>query len=441
MGWVDWFCGAETIRLSARERRYCTALMMREGIAAVKTENTGDGALCVTLRCRDAARLRAVMATHGFMLPQREQLQGLPCLLAFWRRRPGLPIGALLAFCIWMLSTLFIWRVDVVCLDNAQGTAVRDHLDVAQVREQLDEFGITQGMFWPSMDVRRLENRFLIGQEDISWIAINRRGTVLSVEVRPAHPSTDDLEPELTVGEDGYWYGTHLVADADGKILSFSVRGGQPVVQPEQIVLRGELLASGIYTSETGDSVGGRAQGEVMAETVRIIESSIPLTVASVQTTGVIRTEYTVSLFGREVMRVSDPRAQIGEIVTFLETFFKIGEKGGIDGESCGIITNEAISDAGEWSLCLPDGMPLPLSVRKTIVTGVMECPVTLTEQQALQEARIALDAEEEALGAARILSREEAVSWEEDCLTVTRYVYCVDNIAVRQEFKIKAEP
>jgi hypothetical protein len=51
------------------------------------------------------------------------------------------------------------------------------------------------------------------------------------------------------------------------------------------------------------------------------------------------------------------------------------------------------------------------------------------------------LDAEETALGAARILSREETFVQEDGALVVTRYVFCVDNIAVEQEFLIKAEP
>ena len=55
--------------------------------------------------------------------------------------------------------------------------------------------------------------------------------------------------------------------------------------------------------------------------------------------------------------------------------------------------------------------------------------------------AKAVLDAEEDTLGAARILSREETFVQEDGALVVTRYVFCVDNIAVEQEFLIKAEP
>ncbi len=441
MAWPDWFCGVETVQFCARERRVYSALMLQAGISAVKTYSLKDGGLCVVLRRRDLRRLRELSSERGLPTPISVRTDGLPRLIAFFRRRPGIPIGAVLALGIWILSTLFVWRVDVICLDNAQGTAVRDRVDVEQVRADLCELGIAQGMFLPGMDTRQLENRFLIGREDISWIAINRCGTVLSIEIRPSHAPDRTQEPKLKEDDEGYLVGTNLVADADGRILSFSVRGGQPVVQPEQFVLRGELLASGIYTSETGDNVGGRAHGEFMAETVRILQTEVPLTAHTVQTTGQSRTTRMLCLFGKPLLSVSDPLFDLTEIVTFLETFFKNGEKSGIAGENCGIIADETISDASEWSLCLPDGLPLPVSVRKTTETGVIGIPKTLTEDEALQRAKAALDAEEAALGAARILSREEAAAWNEDVLTVTRYVYCVDNIAVEQEFRIKTTP
>lgn len=437
----DWFCGVETVQLCARERRVYSALMMRAAITAVNTCSLEDGGLCIVLRRRDYRRLCILASERGLPKLCSVSTGGLPCLLAFFRRRPGIPIGAVLALGIWILSTMFVWRVDVVCLDNAQGTAERDFVDVAEVRSDLEALGIAQGMFLPGMDVRHLENRFLIEREDISWIAINRCGTVLSVEVRPSHAADRSQDPKLTTDEDGYLVGTNLVADADGRVLSFSVRGGQPVVVPEQLVLQGELLASGVYSSETGDNVGGRAHGEVLAETVRILKTEVPLTTHTVQTTGDVTTTRTLCLFGKPILSVRNPLVCVSEIVTFLETFFKNGENSGIDGESCGIITDETISDASELSLHLPDGLPLPVSVRKVTETGVIGIPKTLTEEEALLCAKAALDAEEDALGAARILSREESAVWDGDVLTVTRYVYCVDNIAVEQEYRIKAEP
>lgn len=437
MRWIDLFFGTETVVFSARERRIVTAVMMREGMSAISVQNTDDGGLSAELRRRDFRRLCTRLTARGIPIPQSVKVNGMPRLLRFLKRRPGLPIGAVLALTVWILSTLFVWRVDVICLDNAQGTRGEDHVDVVRIRDDLAKAGIGVGMFLPDLDSRKLENSFLRGREDISWMAINRRGTVLSVEVRPTHAVSDEQEPDLTADEDGYLHGTNLVADADGRILSFSVRGGQPVVEAEQTVLRGSLLASGVYTSDTGDNVAGRAHGEVIAETVRVLQTEVPLTEHLQKTTGAVRRTYTLKLFGVECFTLSD-LPDLRKIVTFLETFRKNDEKSGIDSGSCGIITDETISDATESFLNLPGGLPLPVSVCKTTLAETAEYTNTLTEEDALQRARAVLDAEEAALAVVRVLSREEVVELQNDRLCVTRYVSCIDNIAVEEEYRIK---
>ena len=441
MRWIDSLGGTECVTVCARERRIFAAAMMRAGITAVRIRNTDDGGLEAELRRRDHRQLCQQMTARGLPCPEHISSHGLPCVLRRLCRRPGLPVGMVLALAIWIFSTLFVWRVDVVCLDNAQGTAARDFVDVTEIREALADEGIGLGMFLPGLDARRLENHFLRGREDISWMAINRHGTVLSVEVRPAHTASKEQDPKLTVDEEGYLCGTNLVADADGRVLSFSVRGGQMVVGAEQMVLRGTLLASGIYLSDTGDAVGGRAHGEVIAETVRIVQAVVPLVEQTVQTTGQHHTMYTLSLFGKSVISVCHPLPTVSEIVTFLETFRKNGEKSGISTGSCGIIADETISEVTKSELHLPGGLPLPVSVCVTTRTGVKKESRILTNEEALNRAKAVLDAEEAALGARRILSREEAVEYSDDHLTVTRYVFCIDNIAVEEEFRIKPQP
>ena len=326
---------------------------------------------------------------------------------------------------------------DRVVFKAGERITVRLKADDYLVDGKLEGIGI--GMFLPGFDARAAENRYLLAHNEISWMAINRVGTVLSVEVRPAHTVSHDGETAL-LAEDGYLRGSHLVADADGRILSFSVRGGQMTVVPEQMVLRGQLLASGIYTSETGDAVAGRAHGEVLAETVRVLRADIPITETVIRPDGSVRTEGTFVLFGHDILTVSWPPRLPEQIVTFLETFQKNGEKSGIDRHGCGIITDEAISDAAELPLCLPGGLPLPVSVRVQNRLGIQTTERALTEEEALLRARTALDRQEAALGAKQIISREETVLKQDGVLTAERYVFCVDNIAVPEEYRIKPE-
>ena len=435
---LERLCGTVTVQFTQAERRVCTAQLIRADIRTVRVKNTDDGGLLMELCIRDWHRLRTCMEERGYPVPAVRSVAGLPRIPAYLRRRPGMAVGAVLMTLILIASTMFCWRVDVICLDNAQGTDVRDGVDVYALREALAGEGVGQGMFLWGLDARRIENRFLLEHGDISWMAVNRRGTILSVEVRPSHAVPHDRETPLIPDGEGYLVGTHLVADADGIVRSSYVRGGQLTVQPEQIVLRGQLLASGVYTSDTGDIVCGRAQGEVLADTVRILTARIPLTETVQCATGEVRTEYELALFGHGLLKLEKPLPWGRQIVTFLQTFQNWLKKTGIDGASCGIITDEAISDARESHLCLPDGLPLPVSVRVTTYTGVTETTRELDAAQARLRAKSDLDAQEASLGAREIYSRAESEEWEDGVLTVIRYVSCVDNIAAAEEYRIR---
>lgn len=438
---LDFFDGTETVELGARERRVCTALLVRAAIPIVRSGNMADGGLSLTLRRRDMRRFLQLVGARGLAIPAVTRRAGLPLVLEFFRRRPGIPAGCVLAVGIWVLSTLFVWRVDVICLDNADAksggsssASTVDYVDVASVQASLAEMGVGAGLFLPSFDVRSAENRYLMSQSEVSWMAINRRGTVLSVEVRPSHAVKEDLSDRLAQdGEEGLLRGTHLVADADGIIRSTSVRGGQLMVMPEQMVTAGTLLASGMYTSETGDIVAMRAHGEVMAETVRTLTAEIPLAVTEDVYSGKSSSAYILRAFGAEIFRLQMP-----EIVTFLEIFQKNAESTGTSGTEYGIITDETIPVTTESVLRLPGGTPLPLTAAVETRHGVVSRTRTLTKEEALRTAKADLDAKEAALAAAKILSREEDVVWGEEMLTVTRYVFCVDNIAAEESFWVK---
>ena len=203
---------------------------------------------------------------------------------------------------------------------------------------------------------------------------------------------------------------------------------------------RGQLLASGVYTSDTGDIVCGRAQGEVLADTVRILTARVPLTETVECATGEVRTEYELALFGHGLLKLEKPLPWVRQIVTFLQTFRNWLKKTGIDGASCGIIADEAISDARESHLCLPDGLPLPVSVRVTTYSGVTKATRELDAAQARLRAKADLDAQEAALGVHEIYSREESEEWDDGVLTVIRYVSCRDNIAATEEYRIREQ-
>ena len=173
--------------------------------------------------------------------------------------------------------------------------------------------------------------------------------------------------------------------------------------------------------------------GDVLGRRATLI-AEIPLTVTESVYSGKSSSAYILRAFGAEILRLQMP-----EIVTFLEIFQKNADSTGTSGTEYGIITNETIPVTTESVLRLPGGTPLPLTAAVETRHGVVSRTRTLTKEEALRAAKADLDAKEAALAAAQILSREEDVVWGKEMLTVTRYVFCVDNIAAEESFWVKA--
>lgn len=427
MSLYAYICGTYTVRLPLRARRIYFGLLIQNGIPVVKSVPGEEGNLYVTLRTGPYRRYLALLRRRNLPLPELTDHRGLPVWIKRAAARPGMIAGACIAAAIVILSTMFCWRVDVICLDNAWAVRDADYVDTEAVKAELASMGVGTGLFLPGFDVRSAENRFLIQSDSVSWMAINRRGTVLSVEVRSSHAVTDEKEGDIRITEDGLWEGMNLVADADGKIVRFAVEDGNIVVSAEQMVMKGDLLAAGIFESSDGDVRYSCARGKVWAETIRQLRAEIPLQVTEDIATGKTETRYTGHFF-----RFSLPVITRSN-VTFLEIFQNWRKKTGFsDGEYDTIID--------EHILTLPDETPLPFTCTAETRLYKTRKTRTLTGEEALALAERSLAEQLSGMPDVTVLSTETNTVWEDDRLIVMREVYCIDNIAEQKPFYIHAE-
>lgn len=431
---LSYLAGCVTVCLPCRMRRIYTAQLLRNAYPLVAVVSGAGGDLFVTMRTRVWRDYAQTLSVRGIPLPTVTSRRGLPYVLGQFSGRPGVFIGAFFASGIVVLSTLFCWRVDVVCLDNAQAVRAEDHVDTEAVRGQLADMGIGAGTFLPSLDVRSAEKKFLVQSDTVSWIAINRRGNVLSAEVRSAHAVSKENSAVLTEDGDGVLAGTNLIADTDGRILSWEVGDGHVLVSHEQMVTRGTLLATGFYESKDGDVIYSRAKGKVFAETVRTLCAEIPLNVAENVYTGGESKRYTLSFFGVELPTVTVPAGLFAPSnVTFLEIFQNWRKKSGLSD-----VKYDTIID--EHPLTLKDGTRLPLTLKTEVRLYKTEAVRTLTKEEATALAEQSLAEQLSGMTDAVVLSAETNTVWEEDRLIVTRDVYCIDNIAVQVPYYVKNE-
>lgn len=172
-------------------------------------------------------------------------------LLGLWRRTRYKAVGAVSIF-IMLVFTLFIsslvWDIRV------EGN---ERIPDSKIICDLAKAGLSVGDFWHLVDRSRVETEYLSSSRDVSWININRRGTVAYITVVEAEEGNLTDEP---VAPSGY---ANIVATEACVIEEITVKRGVAEVKVGDVVEAGDILISGVMPEESG---GGFcfAEGEVI---------------------------------------------------------------------------------------------------------------------------------------------------------------------------------
>ena len=157
---------------------------------------------------------------------------GLPFTLRPYRRRKALRVGLVLFLLAPLAASQFLWSVTVEGCEK---------LEPALVLETLEELGVKQGAFLPKLDTDKIQLQASLELDELSFIAINIKGTTAQVQVRERVPVPEDRNPQEI---------RNLVAGKDGQIESLEIYEGIAMVARGDTVQKGDLLVSGAIPSE-----------------------------------------------------------------------------------------------------------------------------------------------------------------------------------------------
>lgn len=165
------------------------------------------------------------------------------------RRRLPLLLIALAVLLTLLLSSLFIWEIEL------KGG---EELSRGELLRALEECGVSPGVFWPALDADAVRARMLDKLPELAWMTVNVRGSRATVLLLPRSE-----KPEIYREDDA----ADIVAGGTGIILRMSVLSGKAVVQPGQAVLKGETLVTGLLDSLANAPRAVRSRAEILAET------------------------------------------------------------------------------------------------------------------------------------------------------------------------------
>ncbi len=198
---------------------------LRDGIRIVKSEK---GFYVCSL---DKKRAEALMATRVKFL--RSEMLGLGGVFRKNTKRIGLFIALLITIAVANFASDVVWDVRI------EGAGVYSDEEIIG---ELSACGLSVGDRWSKTDLSEIENELLRTSEKISWLNVNRRGTVAYVKI---------IEKKINSEKEKQGF-SNIVARCDAVIEEISVIRGVAKVSVGDSVRAGDVLIMGAYTGGAG---------------------------------------------------------------------------------------------------------------------------------------------------------------------------------------------
>ena len=339
MNWGFWFAQVEFTALGGRYERFIN-LCNEKGIPLSQISPLPGGVQAV-IPARYYHRAAGIARSCQTRLSVQER-QGMWFRLGWLHRRWGILVGAVL-FCV--SCHLFGKTVWSIRWQEDLSWEQRQSL-----RQGLYSMDICEGTILSQETLRQSEKILLSEYPEFAWVALNLNRGRLVVEAMPANPV-----PEIENNEAG-----DLLAKADGLILSMNVQEGVAAKQAGQTVAEGEVLVQGWHTDENGTHIQAHAhaKAEVMGQIQRSYRCEQPMEYTALVAQQGMEQQSRLYAFGRYWGKEPAQQAQAAERI---------------------IRTPVNIL-----------GFALPATVEQRILLPRQQQQISLTEQQAVDYARMA---------------------------------------------------
>ena len=380
--------GYRRITVEEGKTGYATSLLLRARISA---RGTDLGSFYV----RERDFQRACSLLRGRVRFEASDELGIPGVIGRIKCKWAWCVGSLLSALILFYLSGLVWDVRIEGNEKIPDSAVI---------MALSESGFYTGRRWRAVDMSAVENSVLGEHKEMSWLNINRRGSVAYVKVIENEYDGGDGDAGSAVGY------ANIVATTDCVIEEITVKCGIAEVKVGDVVKRGDVLISGVLPPESGGgftSAEGYVRG-VVSDTVSVA----------------ISRNYTdTAVIGKKIDRINV------KLFNFSANIFKIYRN---LGSKCDII-----KDTDSFSLFGRATLPFRVTTEYRILTSVEE--KEYTDEQlvsvALQELRMKLAAE---LAAADLISIRTDGEFIGDGYSMSSRVVYSTVVSERLEFEIE---
>ncbi len=176
---------------------------------------------------------------------------GIPYILDKYRARTGILAGLIFMTLFLTIMPNFIWKIEI------EGN---EKVSSDYIKSKLAEIGVHEGVFFPTLKLVPLQKQLELEFSELSYFAINRNASKLTVQVRELNEKIEILDNDQPC---------NIVSTKTGQITSIIAKYGKKMVKVNDVVKKGDVLISGFieYERENTQPRYVHAAGQVMAQT------------------------------------------------------------------------------------------------------------------------------------------------------------------------------
>lgn len=277
----NFFAGFVKVEISGFSVERFISQAVAKGIILWNLQRCG-GKFLATMSTKDFWKCQS-LAEKTSTNVNPKSFHGMPVFWEKIKKRPLLPIGALIFVIGMILITSFIWQIDI------EGT---DRIDNTEIISFLERQGFSVGNPRRGVAYRQIESMLMLEFEDIAWVSLSITGTRALIRI------TETIYHQPLASP---YDAQDIVASKDGIIVYMATSAGTPLFRPGDVVAAGETIVSGQLNIETAEegliaTQYIQALAEIWARVYYTMEFNIPLTYTEKNFTGRSQRIYNITI-------------------------------------------------------------------------------------------------------------------------------------------------
>ena len=206
---------------------------------------------------------------------------GLQYFYMIHKNRKGIIIGIILFLIASHISSLFIWKINIVGNEN---------IETNEILDCLKDNGVYIGALRKNIDADNSEQKIMEQISNISWMSINLEGCIANVNIKQ----------QIDKPKNNYASSGNIVSECDAQIARMETFSGTPLVHVGDVVFKNQLLVGSYYKSRDGKIHNVNARANIMTKVSGEI-SEFEKFKQNIETEGKQKKIFYINIFGKKI--------------------------------------------------------------------------------------------------------------------------------------------